>query len=189
MSRRIPAPDPEAAPTSPPPRADPDDLDDLDDLDNLDDDDDVDDFDPALLDPDAWPDDEEDPEATVPEARDLDVLPDLTADPDDDDGTSWDDIETSLSDLVDDGLDTEESLPILPLATEAEVDGRPLPARPVPADPRSRLIEPGATAQERAVVLRVAGIILQTTVVVEDGPEPMIRLGLDVLSGRFLLRP
>lgn len=156
-------------------------------------------LDPRLFDPDAWPDDDEDP-TTARVLAELEAG--LTVPPaplplvDDEDGTD-------LPSLLDDDLlDTqhdvdyrvesaaEEALPILPLALEVEVDGRRVPARVDLALDRSRLTDPSAPDTGlRDVQFRIRGRSLSGTVQVVPGPEPRLALGLDVLRSRFLLRP
>lgn len=158
---------------------------------------DEDGIDAALLDPAAWPDDEED-DAT---AR---LLAEPAATPDPLGDLPWvdDEPEGDLPSLDDDLLDTQhdldlrvdpaddESLAVLPLHLTVEVDGVPVPARVNLGLAATQLVETGPVpAPTRSVTLRIRDHTLHTTLAVTAGPERVIVLARDVLHGRFLLRP
>ena len=193
-------------PPKPPPDDDPLDADLDDDL--LDAELDADD---PLLDPSAWPDDEEDEEtrrllAEDPAAGELeqDAELDLTAPDDDDDdealgGPLDDDLLDTQHDEEDLSVDlrietrTEEALPILPMRLEVEVDGRRMQAVVNPSVAHTVLTEPGASGGSedvrRSVRIWIRGTEVRVELFVQPGEHEGIVLGLDVLHSRFLLRP
>lgn len=197
MSRRLPAPSPDpTAPRSGVALDEPPSDDELLDDDPLDDwlDEDEAPLDPALLDADAWPDDEEDEasSALLEEPDDgLEALPDLEAPDEDEPDPTWLDEEALDEDALDlsdlDALD--EALPVLPLELVVQLDGAPIQARAVPSQAHTVLLEPGASPGERSVQIQIGAIQIPAAVAVEAAEAPALRLGLDVLSGRFLLRP
>lgn len=149
-----------------------------------------------LLDPDAWPDDDEDPSTAAllePPATLASTAPELWQDDDE-----AEDELLPLEDLLDTQHDpdyrveslAEEALPILPLAFDLEIEGHRLPAQVDLALATSRWVDPDASEHEtRSVTLRIRGRDVPATLSVEPGEGPLVMLGRDVLHARFLLRP
>lgn len=190
MTRRLPAPPPPGTPDRPPPVEAPEDDDGP--IDEIDFDDALD---GAMLDPDRWPDDLDEP--TVPDGLlsgepDLAELPPLHADDleeeDDLDLPAPEDLPLD-DDLTDLDAPDDTEVPILPWSLEISLDGAPVPARVEPHQDRTTWFRPGGEVGEQAVVLRVHGATVRLRVRVAPAAEEGVVLGRDVLSGRFLLRP
>jgi hypothetical protein len=189
MTRRLPA-TPPGSPLPPPPFVD----DVADPLDPQLDEEWVDDpLDPELMDADAWPDDLDEP--TVPDnllERELEELPPL--DDVGDDGVE-EDFELPAEDppLEDDlaDLDAPDDVPpgILPWTLTVTLDQRPVSATVDPSLERTLWLRttPGPATCE--VRLLIAGHTLLLEVDCAAAEQESLRLGLDVLAGRFLLRP
>jgi hypothetical protein len=204
MTRRLPATPPgpparEVPPSEPPedrpasgdrPR-DPD-LDEFDQLDGLDP---LDLLDEELLDPDAFPDDPEDPVLTEALNRDahhdLDALPSLEVDEPEQDVEVAIEDDRLEDDLVDLDAPDDVEMPLLPMATTVRLDGRTLPAVVDPGRERTTWLNPACEAPVATVALEIAGrtLRLQVACTREDSEPERVILGQDVLAGRFLLRP
>jgi hypothetical protein len=150
-------------------------------------------LDPELLDTDAWPDDLDEP--TVPDnllERELEELPPL--DDVGDDGVE-EDFELPADDppLEDDltDLDAPDDLPqeILPWTLVVSLDGRPVPATVDPSLERTLWLRTTPSPSPQEVRLLIAGHTLLLEIDCATGEQESLRLGLDVLAGRFLLRP
>jgi hypothetical protein len=155
-------------------------------------------LDPELLDTDAWPDDLDEP--TVPDdllERELEELPPL--DDVGDDGVE-EDFELPAEDppLEDDLTDLDapddSSQDILPWSLVVTLDGRPVSATVDPSLERTLWLRtavdlPSGGPTTREVRLLIAGHTLLLEVDCATAPQEGLRLGLDVLAGRFLLRP
>jgi len=163
-------------------------------LDDLDDDDD--DFDPQLLDPSRWRDDDDVPVPDDPVTLDGDP-DDLSTDdgdaPDDDDALAADapSIEDDLEEL--DPTDQVDPV-ILPWSPVVELlaggTSRTVEALVQPGLARSVWEAPGLPGDtaDAEVVLRVEGLAVPVRLRRAAGDRERILLGRDVLTGRFLLR-
>jgi len=195
MSRRLPAP---PLPGTPPPEADdspPAPAEDWDEADDATDESE----DTALLDPDAWPDDDDEP--TVPEGLladgEIDEVTDLSFaahedDEDDEDGSVLPVDKRPLGDdLTDLGVPEHNDKPVLAWNTEVVIDGKTTPAQCDPDAAVTVWIRPGATSETTVVSLLLVGVELSLPVTQrdDDDDDERVILGSDVLSGRFLLAP
>jgi hypothetical protein len=193
MTRRLPAAPPgrEAPPGPPDPDDRPRPMDDLDGIEE------ADPLDEDLLDPDAFPDDPEDPvltealERDAPPDLDLDVLPSLDVDEPEDEVDVLIEDQPLDDDLVDLEAPDDDEMPVLSWSTTVHIDGRPLPAVVDPGRQRTVWLTAACEAPTATVALQLAGrtLRLQIECSAEGGGPERVVLGRDVLAGRFLLRP
>ncbi len=194
MTRRLPAPSPDA-PRPPAPDVDDAPLqDDILQRAPLDEDED-DDLDSNLIDPDAWDDDEE-PEAEWTDDPAFGIADPLLESHDDDepmlehdallDEPTEDDPDLVLVDEVDDlhGLPVIDAV----LTVTWVEDDRSLPAVAHPASPLTEWTHPDAVPGAAAATLDIGGVRVRTTLHHREGPDEQLQLGADVLRGRFLVR-
>ncbi len=132
----------------------------------------------SLLDQ-AWPDDAPDedvlPEPLAPTTRAADLGRIA-----DDDGTELDVVLTQEAPLP-----SRASDPVmLPWRSTVYVDGEPVPAQADPTAARTTWTRPGGEGTARAR-LRVAGVVVEAVEVLLADGRSDVRLGRDVLAGRF----
>lgn len=135
-----------------------------------------------LLDPDRWADD--DPAEDVPlprEPTDAVSYDALAEAPDDDDGSF---IQPAVTEEVPVPLLDQEAV-VLPWCGEVLVDGEPTPMIADPTAATTTLSRPTTTGRQR-VRIRALGCVAHCTIEVVEGP-PSVRLGRDVLAGRFVV--
>jgi len=136
-----------------------------------------------LLEPDRWPDEPADADPLPPSTPANDAAA-LLDDVPDDDGTDGLQApiteEAPLPSLADEPV-------VLPWRSEVLVDGVPTAAIADPTRPDTVLTRPQVSADTAQVRIRALGVRVETTVRVVEGPSDRIRLGRDVLRGRFVV--
>ena len=127
----------------------------------------------------SWPDDEPLEEVSLDAPTPTGLHPMDQDAATDDDGDDFEPVITQEAPLPDLRADPV----VLPWRCTAMVDGVAVPCVADPGEARTALTEPGGHG-ERAVRLRIAGLVVPAVVQVDDG-RPRLRLGRDVLANRF----